>query len=244
MRQRSLMFCAWLLVLTAGASAAGTGEPRRSRPGRDAPRGEATFVVSWTDASPPPAPRFPSLRFDAGVPRAEAGPDLWRAVAHIEFRSADGQGQARAKVFVYSDAYKTRAKIHHLASFAILPLFGVQAVVGQQMFNNPSKATGTRRTVHRAVGYAIGGLFGLNSVTGLWNLIESRQDPSAGMRRVIHGVLMLVADAGFVATAFTRPNSHTAEGLVIYDAKKNQHLALAYASVSVATVGYLIMLLR
>jgi hypothetical protein len=55
---------------------------------------------------------------------------------------------------------------------------------------------------------------------------------------------MLVADAGFTATAFTRPNSTTPDGLAIYTDKKNQHMALAYASVSVATVGYLIMIFR
>jgi hypothetical protein len=117
-------------------------------------------------------------------------------------------------------------------------------VIGQQMFNDPSKATGGRRTAHRAIGYTIGGLFGVNTVTGVWNLLESRKDPNAAMRRTIHGVLMLVADGGFLATALTRPKRNTADQLAIYDAKKNQHMALAYASVSVATVGYLIMLFK
>ena len=63
-------------------------------------------------------------------------------------------------------------------------------------------------------------------------------------RTLIHGVLMLVADAGFLATALTRPNSRSAEGLQIYTPKKNQHLTIAYASISVASLGYLLMLFR
>jgi hypothetical protein len=126
----------------------------------------------------------------------------------------------------------------------MLPLFATEAIVGQRMFNDPARATGAMRGTHRALGYAIGGLFGVNSVTGYLNLMEVRRDPNAGLRPIIHSVLMMVADAGFLATAMTRPRTATAADLAIYDAKKNQHLALAYASVSVATVGYLIMLFK
>lgn len=183
-------------------------------------------------AEPDPAPRrvcCPSVRFDvAGLDRRAQGPP----------------SPPRPRAFVYSDGYRTRLKIHRLASWAMLPLFGAEAVIGQKMFNDPSKALGSLRTSHRVIAYAIGGLFGVDTVTGVWNLLESRKDPNAGMRRVIHGVLMLVADGGFLATALTRPKTHTAADIAIYDAKKNQHMALAYASVSVATVGYLIMLFK
>jgi hypothetical protein len=100
------------------------------------------------------------------------------------------------------------------------------------------------QTAHRAVAWSIAGLFAVNSVTGVWNLVEARKDPNGLGRRIVHATLMLVADAGFTATAFTRPNSTTADGVAIYTDKKNQHMALAYASVSVATVGYLIMLFK
>ena len=53
---------------------------------------------------------------------------------------------------------------------------------------------------------------------------------------------MLVAEAGFLATALTRPNSRTPAGLDIYTPKKNQHLTIAYASISVASFSYLLML--
>jgi hypothetical protein len=82
----------------------------------------------------------------------------------------------------------------------------------------------------------------VDTVTGVMNLWEGRNDPNGAMRRTVHATLMPVADAGFLATAATRPNSLTPNGLTVYDAKKNQHLAIAYASISLATVSYLIML--
>jgi hypothetical protein len=151
---------------------------------------------------------------------------------------------APRRAFVYSDGYHTRDKIHHISSYAMLPLFGVQAYLGQHMFNHPSDITPAMQTAHRAMGWGIGALFGINTVTGVWNLMEARKDPNGLGRRVAHATLMLVADAGFAATAFTRPNPNSADGLAIYTDKKNQHLALAYASVSVATVGYLLEIFR
>jgi hypothetical protein len=74
------------------------------------------------------------------------------------------------------------------------------------------------------------------------NLLEARKDPQGGMKRTIHGTLMMVADLGFLATAALRPTTTTVDGLAIYDAKKNQHMTMAYASVTVATIGYLMML--
>lgn len=144
--------------------------------------------------------------------------------------------------FEYSDGYRLRAKIHKLASWAMLPLFATEAYVGQKMFNDVSTATDGNRRLHKTVAWGIGGLFAINTVTGVPNLIESRQDPHKSDLSLIHGVLMLVADAGFLTTALTRPNSQTPAGLDIYTPKKNQHLTIAYASISVATVSYLLML--
>ena len=173
---------------------------------------------------------------------------LWPASpSHLELAgplNAGAQTARPAPAFVYSEGYQKRDKIHHVASYTMLPLFAAEAYLGQHMFNNPADITPSMQTAHRAMGWGIAGLFGVNTVTGLWNLTEARKDPNGLGRRVMHATLMLVADAGFTATAFTRPNSTTPEGLAIYTDKKNQHMALAYASVSAATVGYLIMLFR
>ena len=59
------------------------------------------------------------------------------------------------------------------------------------------------RGAHIAVGSAITGLFAVNSVTGVWNMWESRSDPTHRKSQFLHGFLMLGADAGFVATFAT-----------------------------------------
>jgi hypothetical protein len=232
-----------VLLLAGAAVADPAGGPAACQGSRVAPH--RAVSISWRgDGDRAPREVFSSVRFDAPEPCA-AGEARWLrdATGMALADAAPDAGGQRPVVFTYSDAYQTRAKIHRLASYATLPLFGIEAVVGQRMFNNPATATGATRQLHRWVAVGLMGLFGLNSVTGVWNLWEGRKDPNGKTLRTIHGVLMLVADAGFVATALTSPR-HSPRGLLIYDAKKNQHMALAYASVSTATVGYLIMLFR
>ena len=50
-------------------------------------------------------------------------------------------------------------------------------------------------------------LFAVNTVTGVWNLSEGRKDPNHRTKRMVHGILMAVADAGFVATGVMTPDS-------------------------------------
>jgi hypothetical protein len=53
---------------------------------------------------------------------------------------------------------------------------------------------------------------------------------------------MMAADAGFVATVATGPNSHSTRQAPTFEADKVTHRNIAIASISVATAGYLIML--
>src|SRR4030095_9884340 len=71
----------------------------------------------------------------------------------------------------YSDAYRTRAKIHRIASFATLPLFATEGILGQSIYNNPSEA---KKNAHVAVAAGIGTLFAVNTATGIWNLLDAR----------------------------------------------------------------------
>lgn len=154
--------------------------------------------------------------------------------------AAGKQTQAPPPPFVYSDAYHTRLRIHKIASFTYLPLVATQGVLGKMLYDNP---TPTRRTVHKSVAYGIYGLFGVNTVTGTWNLIESRKDPNGRKRRMIHGLLMLASDAGFLATGLTHPSSHEPDPFKYLD-DRSTHRNLAIASISTATVGYLVMLFK
>ncbi|HLH30807.1 MAG TPA: hypothetical protein VKY31_06360, partial [Terriglobia bacterium] len=114
----------------------------------------------------------------------------------------------------YSDAYEVRLKIHKYASFATLPLFATELALGESLYSDPN-TSGAKKGLHGAVGVGLVGLFGVNSVTGLWNLWESRHDDSGRKRRILHTVLMLAADGGFVATAATGPSTH--RGITAFD---------------------------
>ncbi len=142
---------------------------------------------------------------------------------------------ARPRSFEYSRAYNLRRRIHVYASVATLPLFATEVYLGQKLYNGGF--TDGQRTAHQWVAGGIGALFGVNTVTGLWNLKEGWKDPSHHGLRVAHGLLMLGADAGFVATGALAPNREGEGG------SRGAHRAIAFTSIGVATAGYLIMLL-
>lgn len=144
----------------------------------------------------------------------------------------------RPRVFVYSDAYATRATIHKWSSWAMLPLFAGEYAVGQQLYNDPQSGS---RDLHSLLAAGIGGLFAVNTATGALNLWESRKDPNGRTRRWIHGIAMLVADAGFLATAGTAPESEGGAGIT--EGNKSLHRTLAISSGSVALGSWLMMLL-
>ena len=134
--------------------------------------------------------------------------------------------------FEYSEGYRTRAKVHRVASFATLPLFVTEAIVGQSLYNEP---TDSKRDAHLVVAGAIGALFAVNTVTGAWNLLEARKDPHFGKRKWAHALLMFGGDIGMVTTAALGPGEGDSDG-------KAAHRASAITTAALATTGYLIML--
>jgi hypothetical protein len=140
------------------------------------------------------------------------------------------------KAFEYSDGYRIRAKIHKASSLATLPLFVTEGIIGQSLYSNP---TGGKKDAHLAVAAGIGALFAVNTVTGVWNLVEARKDPNHRKRRLLHGLLMLGADAGFVTTAALAPESEHGAAAD----SRGAHRAAAFTSIGLATAGYLVMLL-
>jgi len=147
----------------------------------------------------------------------------------------------RAMAFEYSDGYHTRLKIHKYASFATLPLFIAQFAVGQKLYNgNGSDST---RSVHGALAATTAVLFGVNIVTGVWNLSEGRKDPNHRTKRMVHGILMAVASAGFVATGVMTPENEGGESEG-GGTSRSTHRTVALTSMGVATVAYLMMLIH
>jgi len=142
-------------------------------------------------------------------------------------------GSPRTVAFEYSDAYAVRRKIHVYASLATLPLFVTEGILGSKLYDG--EASDSVRSAHSAVAGGIGVLFGVNTVTGVWNMWEARKDPNGKKRRLIHGLSMLGADVGFVATGMLAPE-HDEEG------NKSLHRNVALTSIGIATGSYLYML--
>ena len=116
-------------------------------------------------------------------------------------------------------------------------MFAAEWVLGDRLIKEertgfPSSGL---KTSHQAVALGLGGLFALNTVTGVWNLWDSREDPSGRALRLIHSALMLGADAGFALAGAT---GSSARGTL---ADQNRHRTIAVTSMGIATVGTAIM---
>ena len=143
-----------------------------------------------------------------------------------EAMSADTPSQPA--LIEYSDAYFTRLTIHKWASWAMLPMFAAQYVAGEELIEGD--APGWARPVHDGGIVGVAALFGVNTVTGVWNWWDAREDPSARGWRTAHSLLMLAADAGFVATA------------ALAEGDKDTHRAAAFSSMGVAMMSWVMML--
>ena len=154
--------------------------------------------------------------------------------------SNDPQSPApRVAAFEYSDAYKTRAKIHKYASFATLPLFATEFALGQSLYNTPSDS---KKSAHIAIGSGIIGLYAVQGVTGLMNLLEAKKDPNPDgkKRRLTHAILMLASGAGFAITPMVAPGHR--DQLEFGSGSASTHRAVAFTSIGIGTAGYLLML--
>jgi len=154
--------------------------------------------------------------------------------------AADSQG-ARPVAIEYSDAHETRAKIHKYASWATIPLMATEFALGEKLYNDPNSLTSGMRGVHGAVGAGLIGFFAVQSVTGMWNLLDARSAPGH-KKRLLHGLIMLAAEGGLVASAASAPG-HGRNDLINFDANRATHRNIAFVSMGVGTAGYLFMLL-
>jgi hypothetical protein len=145
----------------------------------------------------------------------------------------------RVKAVQLSDAYETRLAIHKWASYATVPLFTAQAIIGEQLFNIEqagNKAPKGLRDAHDLLALGVGALFAANTYTGALNWWETRSQTDGRTWRTIHAALMLASDAGFAYTALLGTNARRLE------ASRIQHRNWATASASAALVSYIMML--
>jgi hypothetical protein len=159
-------------------------------------------------------------------------------------RLPSDSGQRRPRAVEYSNFYSVRLTIHRYASFATLPLFVAEYALGRSLYNTPpDSVSGSVRSAHGAVAVGIAGLFAINTVTGGWNLWDARKDPADRTRRYVHAALMLVSDAGFVATGALAPSRRAELAGTIDPNRRSLHRTVAIASMSTALAGYLMMLI-
>jgi hypothetical protein len=162
------------------------------------------------------------------------------AFAPVGLTLAQDTVRRRPNAVDVSDAYELRLRIHRYASYTMIPLFAVQSVAGNQLFQadkSGAERPGWAKTTHSAGAAGLGALFTLNTVTGLWNLYESRGNEVGRTKRLLHSALLLASDAGFTYTGITLAS----------DAKRSEtarvdHRNYAYYSMGAAMAGYGIML--
>lgn len=145
----------------------------------------------------------------------------------------------RKKALELSDAYEIRLEIHKYASYATVPIFAAQEIIGQKLYNNDSKGLPRQHGLvgaHDAVAVALGGLFAVNTVTGSLNWWETRKQAEGRTWRTIHSVLMLASDAGFAYTAAIGRRAR------FLQADRDRHKNWAIGSAAVALASYVMML--
>jgi hypothetical protein len=149
----------------------------------------------------------------------------------------------RPKSIEYSHGYEVRADIHKFTSYATGPLLLAQYLSGEAILQKGSDAPSWAKDIHRPTSMILGGVFLVNTVTGVWNLVESKGDPAGKTRRTVHGVLMLLADAGFAYSAAIAPSLEDIDQRIAEGQRGGwtDHKKFAMASIGVATVGYLMM---
>ncbi len=145
----------------------------------------------------------------------------------------------RRRAVQMSDAAVLRLRIHRYASYTTIPLFLVQAVAGNQLYQadkGGAERPGWAKTTHSAGAAGLGVLFTVNTITGVWALWDQRENQDGRTRRWVHSLLMLGADAGFAYTGIK----------LAHDAKnsqdsRDQHRKVAYISMGAALTSYGIM---
>jgi hypothetical protein len=147
-----------------------------------------------------------------------------------------GTSRPRIKAVTYSSMYATRLTIHRIGSYATIPLFIGQYITGSQLLAHSNQAPPWALHMHGPIATAVTTLFTVNTVTGLWNMWEARMDCSQRFARTVHGLLFMVADAGFAYTGYLSGKARTSDSI------RHFHKQIALESMAVSLVAYAIEL--
>ena len=152
---------------------------------------------------------------------------------------ASPKQQQRPRAVEHSEWFYRRQDLHRYASYLTLPLFIAQYLAGEELLKNGDSSNGWAKDIHPVLAGGIWGLFAVNTVTGAWNWWDTRGEPEGRVKRTLHAALMLAADVGF-ATIGEAENEGGSGG---EDDGTSEHRRHAIVSMSIATAGYLMMIL-
>jgi hypothetical protein len=144
--------------------------------------------------------------------------------------------RTRPRAVEVSEWYERRLRLHRYTGYALLPLFAGQWAAGEQLWKHGASAPAWARTGHRVGATAIAVGFTVNTVTGVWNLWESRSVAQGRALRLVHGLSMLAAGAGFTYAGAVL--SEQAENSF---AKRREHRTVALSSMGVTVTSGLLM---
>ena len=145
----------------------------------------------------------------------------------------------RARAVEVSDAYETRLRVHRYASYTMIPLFAVQSIAGNQLYQadkTGAEKPGWAKGTHAVGAAGLAALFTVNTVTGVWNLWESRGNETGRTKRWIHSILLLASDAGFTYSGISAGEAEDSQDT------RDRHRNVSYAAMASALVGYAVML--
>lgn len=198
----------------------------------------ADTVVATAPASVAPSSLSPAL---ANIYPERFGPDGGKVLL-VTAPAAAADDPQRAKAVSHSDGYYTRVKIHRIGAITLVPLFVAQFLAGMELYNNPADPAQWAKDAHAPLATSIAVVYGVNSVLGIWNAIEDWESPGRA-RRTVHGALMLLAGAGFVAVGATAPENEYGEGGGENEGNRDLHRGLAIGSMTTALASGLMMLI-
>jgi hypothetical protein len=161
-------------------------------------------------------------------------PDTVRVLATPD-QGRDTVRKRRRSVEV-SDWYSRRLTIHRYVAYATVPVFALQYAAGTKLYDESASAPGWAKTTHRYGATTLAAMFTVNTVTGAWNWWESRTVSEGRVRRTLHAITILAADAAFtyagVKLSDEAENSQT---------KRDQHRTVALSAIGLKAVSGIAM---
>lgn len=140
--------------------------------------------------------------------------------------------RVRRKAIETSEWYSRRLTIHRYVAYATIPVFGVQYLAGEQLFDKGRDAPTWAKTTHRVGATALAGMFTVNTVTGVWNWWDSRSVAQGRTLRTIHALTLLAADGAFTYAGAKLSN----EAETSLD-KRRLHRTIALSAMGVTIVS-------